>query len=88
METSQGEGLCNQWTWLITIDQTQAPWQPLPHFPKQRPARHSVCAAVTWCYAWLTLGRLAGAQCLFLVKGAQWLNTVVFRAIVSIEAML
>lgn len=40
MEMSQREALCNQWACLITIDQTQAPWQPLPHFPKQRPSRH------------------------------------------------
>lgn len=80
METGQGEALCNQWTRLITIDQTQAPWQPLPHFPKQRPARHSACAAaVTWCYARLTQRRLAVAQCLFLGMVARWLHAVIVR---------
>lgn len=84
METSQGEALCNQWAQLITIvDQTQAPWQPLPHFPKQRKGRHSACvAAVTWCYAWLTQGQLAAAQCLFPGMGAQWLHTIFFTYLV------
>ncbi len=87
METSQGEVLCNQWARLITIDQTQAPWQPLPHFPKQRPAWHSACAAaVTGCYAWLTEGRLAVAHCLFLWMGARWLHSVIFLGSNTVHA--
>lgn len=52
----------------------------LPHFPKQRPARHSAYAlAVTRCYAWLTLGRLAVALCLFLEDGCTVFTLRLFR---------
>lgn len=76
--------LCNQWTRLITKDQTQAPWQPLPHFPKQRPGSHTACtAAVTWCHAWQKLGRSAVVQCLLLGKCAQSLHIVIVMVVVS-----
>lgn len=63
---SQGETLCNQRDCLITEDQTQAPWQPLPHFPKQRRGRHSACmTAATRCCTCPALGRLPEARYLF-----------------------
>lgn len=81
---SHGEALCNQRACLITEDQTLAPWQPLPHFPKQRSTRYSACRiSVTRCYAWLTLGRLPEAQYLFQSMAAQQLHGVIPREIVG-----
>lgn len=78
---SRGKALCNQRAWLITQDQTHAPWQPPPHFPKQRPGRRSACtAALTLCYAWLTQGQLSAALCLFLRSSVHLLRAAIFSA--------
>lgn len=64
MQMSQWEVLCNHSACLITIDQTQAPWQPLAHFPKQIPMTYDTgtissnsmfisrdgCTVIALCY--------------------------------------
>lgn len=80
METSQGGSVVQSMGSVNYNRSNTGSMATLPHFPKQRPARHSACAvAVTWCYAWLTQGRLPVAQCLFLGIGARQLHTVIVR---------